>query len=106
MEKVTVRSARTALPRTRPVSASTPLAMSAAITVPLRQELMRSTAAANLESGAMFRERPTPKTASTTTWLPRAQAAWALSWGLKSSSSTPHSLRRPVSSMASGVRRL
>lgn len=102
--KVTVRSACTARPRTRPVSASTPLAMSAATTAPL-QELMRSMAAANLESGAISRERPTPNTASSTTWQPRAQEAWALSWGSKTSSSTPHSLSLPVSSMAPGVRR-
>ena len=44
-EKVTVRSARTALPSTRPESAATPLAMSAATTVP-RLSFIQSTAAA------------------------------------------------------------
>ena len=100
--KVTVRSARTARPSTSPVSAATPLAMSAATTA-ARLSFIQSTAAAKGEPAAMGRERPTPKTASITTSHPSTQARWLASAGSNCSSSTPHSLRRRVSSRASRV---
>ena len=103
-EKVTVRSARTAQPRMAPVSASTPEAMSAA-TIPAGLSFIHWMAAAKAESGATSRLRPTPNTASTHTWAPMVHRRWSPLSGSKGSSSTPHSLSRPVISRASGVRR-
>ena len=100
--KATVLSALTAQPRARPVSVSTPLAISAATTAP-EHSFIRRMAAAYAESGMISRERPTPKMASISTWLPLAQALWVRSSGSNRSSSTPHSLSRRVSSKASGV---
>ncbi len=76
--------------------------MSAATTA-ARLSFIQSTAAAKGEPAAMGRERPTPKTASITTSHPSTQARWLASAGSNRSSSTPHSLRRRVSSRASGV---
>ena len=76
--------------------------MSAATTAP-RLSLIQSTAAAKAVPSPMGRERPTPKMASMTASAPSTQARWSAFAGSKGSSATPHSLRRRVSSRASGV---
>ena len=78
MEKVTVTSARTASPRMRPVSVSTPEGMSAD-TTRAGEALIRSTAAAaGCRRGAFS---PTPNRASTITSASIAQAFWSGSAG-------------------------
>ena len=84
--KVTVRSARTAAPSTRPVSVSTPLGMSAD-TTGMSQVFIMWTAVRASPRTPVF--RPVPKRASTITSASRHQAAKAGSSGVKGSSFPP-----------------
>ena len=98
-EKVTVRSAHTASPGTRPVSASTPEGRSAATTFASERLMSRAAEAA----GSRRAERsPTPNRASTMTSAPRAKAVCPPSPGSKSSRVPPMaSSRRAISRWSS-----
>ena len=100
MEKVTVTSARTASPRMRPVSVSTPEGMSAQTTGAGERFISRTALAAGSRS-ALF--SPTPNSASTSTSAFMANTAWPLTWGSYSSSVPPAAFRRRSISRLSGV---
>ena len=94
-EKVTVTSARTASPRMRPVSASTPLAMSAE-TTGISQVFIICTAVGAGPRRPLL--RPMPKRASTITSASRHQRANSGSSAEKGSSRPPaFSSRRSIS---------
>ena len=78
MEKVTVVSPRTASPRTRPVSVSTPEGMSAQTTGAPERFIRATALAAGSRRGEL---RPTPNRASTSTSACMANTACPRSWG-------------------------
>ena len=99
-EKVTVTSAWTASPRTRPVSASTPLAMSAD-TTGMSQVFIICTAIRGSPRRGVF--SPIPNRASTITSASRHQQAKSGSSGVKSSREPPLASRRRSISRQSEV---
>ena len=98
--KVTVASASTAAPSTRPVSVSTPLGMSADTTGTGQVFIICTAMRASPSTGRL---RPMPKMASTITSASRHQAANSASSGAKGSSAPPAAASLASMARVSGV---